>query len=169
MSLSFFYLRSRKITYFSDSNLKMIQGIERLGGSARLQKYFDSVGKAAQTPLAASAHDNSVWHASAATVSISPSFWGDRKYLDVVLDKAYGSGISLNQTGDQSGETFAGTLFYRDMQYIDSNLNRFRIEEVMGKDVSDACILWYLDEEVVASFLIRDSRFTGLRGVFSWS
>jgi hypothetical protein len=149
--------------------LKIIQGIEKLGGSARLQKYFDSVGKAAQTPLATSMPNNSVWYASAATVWISPSFWGGSKFLDVSLDNAYGSGISLNQTGDQSGETFTGILFHRDIGYMDSDLNTFSIEEVIGEDVPPACILWYLDEEAVASFLINDSRFTGLTGIFSWS
>jgi hypothetical protein len=87
----------------------------------------------------------------------------------ISLDNAYGSGISLNQTGDQSGETFTGILFHRDMGYMDLDLNTFSIEEVIGEDVPPACILWYLDEEAVASFLINDSRFTGLTGIFSWS
>lgn len=153
------------LTYlFLDSNLKLIQGIEKLGGSAALQKHFDLVDKTTRSLNKAA---TKIWYASAATVVISSSLFS-MVFLDVVLDAGSGFGLSFDGP-DQSGEVFSGTLFYRDIDYLASDDNTFSIEEVKGEGVPPACILWYLGEEAVASFLIDDAQFIGLQGGFTWS
>jgi hypothetical protein len=144
-------------------NLKLIQGIEKLGGSAALQKPLNLVDKTTHSLDKAA---KKIWYASAATVSISASFI-PIVFLNVILDAGSGFGLSF-EGSDQSGEAFSGTLFYRDIDYLASDVNTFSIEEVDGEGVPPACILWYLGEEAVASFLIDDARFIGLQGQFCW-